>query len=99
LSITSLQLLLAPAGKSVANTGNSFENSITAIPVVHGQITSAEIAAGLSSWRATGPALPALGGDKIGKNEAVALKTGTDDLAVKVDKNDYKLTCKTYKKC
>ena len=33
------------------------------------------------------PALPALDGGNIGKNKAVALKTGTDDLAVEADKS------------
>jgi len=36
------------------------------------------------------PALPGLDGAKIGENKAVALKTGTDDLAVKTDRSAYK---------
>lgn len=42
------------------------------------------------------PVLPGSDGDTIGKNKAVALKTGTDDLALEVDKSAYK---PAYKKC
>jgi hypothetical protein len=40
------------------------------------------------------PALPGPDGSNIGKNKAVALKTGTDDLPVKADKIAYKPTYK-----
>jgi len=38
LSITSLQLFLAPAGKSVANAGKNYGNFTTPTPAVHPQI-------------------------------------------------------------
>ena len=44
------------------------------------------------------PALPGLNGGKSSQNKAVALKTGTDNLAVRTDKSAYKPAYKQNRK-